>query len=111
MKLLNVLIIAFCLVTLCVFAVPKATADDWNRETVVTFSAPVEVPGVGAQTLPAGTYVFKIFDSQSERHIVQIFSQDKTHLFTTIIAIPNFRLQPTNKTVITFRERPAGEPE
>src|SRR5271165_5799278 len=111
MKLLNVLIIAFCLVTLCVFAVPKATADDWNRETVVTFSSPVEVPGVGAQTLPAGTYVFKIMDSLSDRHIVQIFSQDETHLYTTILAIPNYRLKATDKTVITFAERPAGQPE
>ncbi|MGD0508946.1 MAG: hypothetical protein ABSA27_14180, partial [Terriglobales bacterium] len=67
--------------------------------------------GVGAQILPAGTYVFKIFDSLSDRHIVQIFSQDKTHVFTTILAIPNYRLKTTNKTVITFRERPAGEPE
>src|SRR4029077_1304896 len=83
----------------------------WTRETVVTFSGPVEVPGVGAQTLPAGTYVFKILDSQSDRHIVQIFNKDKTHVFTTILAIPNYRLHATDKTVITFRERPAGEPE
>jgi len=86
-------------------------ADDYNRKTVVTFSGPVEVPGVGAQTLPAGTYVFKILDSQSDRHIVQIFNQDETHLYTTILAIPNYRLKSTSKTVITFRERPAGQPE
>jgi len=92
-------------------AVPTALADDYNRKTVVTFSGPVEVPGVGAQTLPAGTYVFKILDSQSDRHIVQIFNQDETHLYTTILAIPNYRLKSTNKTVITFRERPAGQPE
>jgi LPXTG-motif cell wall-anchored protein len=92
-------------------AVPRAAADDWNRKTVITFSGPVEVPGVGAQTLPAGTYVFKILDSQSDRHIVQIFNQDETQVFTTILAIPNYRLHPTDKTVITFRERPAGQPE
>jgi len=96
---------------LCVLAVPTASADDWNKETVITFSGPVEVPGVGAQTLPAGTYVFKVMDSQSERHIVQIFNQSKTHVFTTILAIPNYRLKATDKTVITFRERPAGQPE
>jgi len=96
---------------LCVLIVPAATADDWNRKTVITFSGPVEVPGVGAQTLPAGTYVFKILDSQSDRHIVQIFNQDETHVFTTILAIPNYRLKTTDKTVITFRERPAGQPE
>ena len=111
MKIFKTLATLFCLVALCAFVVPTATADDWNRETVITFSGPVEVPGVGAQTLPAGTYVFKIFDSQSDRHIVQIFNQDKTHVFTTILAIPNYRLHATDKTVITFRERPAGEPE
>jgi hypothetical protein len=111
MKSLKTLATAICLAVLCVLVVPKAMADDWNKETVVTFSGPVEVPGVGAQTLPAGTYVFKILSSQSDRHIVQISSQDKTHVFTTILAIPNYRLKATDKTVITFRERPAGQPE
>src|ERR1017187_4474472 len=111
MKFLKTLATIFCLVALCAFMVPTATADDWNRETVITFSGRVEVPGVGAQILPAGTYVFKIFDSQSDRHIVQIFNQDKTIVYATILAIPNFRLKATSKTVMTFRERPVGQPE
>jgi hypothetical protein len=111
MKLFKTLAALFCLVALCAFVVPTATADDWNRETIITFSGPVEVPGVGAQTLPAGTYVFKVLNSQADRHIVQIFNKDKTHVFTTILAIPNYRLHSTDKTVITFRERPAGQPE
>ena len=111
MKLLRKLVTAFSLVALCALVAPSAMADEWNKETVVTFSGPVEVPGVGAHLLPAGTYVFKILDSLSDRHIVQIFNQDKTHLFTTVLAIPNYRLKSTDQTVMTFRERPAGEPE
>jgi len=111
MKLLKGLGIALCLAVLCVLVVPTATADDWNRKTVITFSGPVEVPGVGQHNLPAGTYVFKILDSQSDRHIVQIFNQDETQVLTTILAIPNYRLKTTDKTTITFRERPAGQPE
>jgi hypothetical protein len=61
--------------------------------------------------LPAGTYVFKIMDSLSDRHIVQIFNKDETVIYATILAIPNYRLQATDKTVVTFRERPAGQPE
>jgi hypothetical protein len=94
--------------------VPSARADDWNRKSVITFSSPVEIPGVhlkGWGVLPAGTYVFKILDSQSDRHIVQIFSQDEKTVYATILAIPNYRLRATDKTVITFRERPAGQPE
>jgi hypothetical protein len=93
---------------------PSAKADEFNRKTEITFSGPVEIPGVhltGWGVLPAGTYVFKVMDSQSDRHIVQIFSKDETTVYATILAIPNYRLKPTDKTVITFRERPAGEPE
>jgi hypothetical protein len=74
----------------------------------------VEIPGVhlkGWAILPAGTYVFKILNSQSDRHIVQIFSADETQCYATILAIPNYRLKATDKTVVTFRERPAGQPE
>jgi len=74
----------------------------------------VEIPGVhlkGWGVLPAGTYVFKIFDSQSDRHIVQIFNKAETTVYATILAIPNYRLRATDKTVMTFRERPAGQPE
>jgi hypothetical protein len=91
-----------------------AKADDWNSKTTMTFSAPVEIPGVhqkGWGVLPAGTYIFKLLDSQSDRHIVQIFSADEKTVIATILAIPNYRLKATDKTVITFSERPAGEPE
>jgi hypothetical protein len=104
----------FCLGLMGVVLAPAAKADDWNRKTVITFSGPVEIPGVhlvGWGVLPAGTYVFRIMDSQSDRHIVQIFNQDETVVYATILAIPNYRLKATDRTVITFRERPAGEPE
>lgn len=90
---------------------PALAADEWNKKTKITFDQPVEIPGVGAQILPAGTYVFKLLDSSSNRHIVQVFSQDETHVFATILAIPNYRLKATDKTVMTFRERAAGQPE
>jgi len=95
-------------------ATPIARADVWNKKTVITFGSPVEIPGVhlaGWGVLPAGTYVFKVMDSLSDRHIVQIFNKDETTIYATILAIPNYRLKATDKTVITFRERPAGEPE
>jgi hypothetical protein len=99
-------------VSLAVFALsPNVEADEWNRKTKVTFSAPVEIPGVGAQVLPAGTYTFKIMDSLSDRHIVQVLSEDETHVYSTILAIPNYRLRSTDKTVMTFAERAAGEPQ
>lgn len=91
-------------------ALSSAKADEWNRKTTMTFDQPIEVPGVGAQILPAGTYVFKIMDLP-DRHVVQIFNQAEDHVFTTILAIPNYRLKATDKTVMTFKERGEGKPE
>jgi hypothetical protein len=111
MERLKVVAMIFCLCLVVLTVLPRAKADEWNRKTTVTFDAPVEVPGVGAQTLPAGTYVFKIFDSAADRHIVQIFNVAEDHVYTTILAIPNYRLKATGKTVMTFRERGEGQPE
>src|SRR3954465_8404346 len=114
MKLLATATTALCLALLGTVYAPVAQADDWDRKTTVKFSGPVEIPGVhltGWSVLPAGTYVFKILDSASDRHIVQIFSKDELTIYATILAIPNYRLRATDKTVMTFRERPAGQPE
>src|ERR1700731_4822119 len=87
---------------------PVAKADDWDQKTVFTFSGPVEIPG---QVLPAGTYVFKLADSSSNRNIVQVYSKNERHLYGTFLAIPDARLQPAGRPIITFDETPAGSPE
>ena len=86
-------------------------ADTFDKKSVITFSEPFEVPGVDAQILPAGTYVFKVLESFGDRNVVQIFNADETHLITTVLAIDNYRLKPTEKTVMTFKERGEGQPE
>src|ERR1041385_358612 len=94
MKILNAATTVFCIALIGAVLTPGARADEWNRKTTMTFSGPVEIPGVhlkGWNVLPAGTYVFKILDSQSDRHIVQIFNKDETIIYATILAIPNYR--------------------
>jgi len=94
---------------LCAVAVPnKMLADEWNKATKLTFNEPVEVPGM---VLDAGTYWFTLADSDADRHIVQIWNADRTHLVTTVLAIPDAHLQAAEKTVINFSERPSGSPE
>jgi hypothetical protein len=98
-------------VLLCMMFSAVTSAQTWNKRTSVTLSGPVEIPGKDAQVLPAGTYVFRLLDSQSNRNIVQIFNSDESHLYATIVAIPNYRLRATDRTVMTFAERAAGEPQ
>jgi len=96
---------------LCLVVAPRAKADDLNQKSNVTFTEPVEVPGVGQHLLPAGTYVFKLKDSSTDRHTTEIFSQDGAQLLTTLLSIPNHRLKASDKSVLAFSERPAGAPE
>src|SRR5580658_7218978 len=107
MNLLKAMPTVLCAAVIATAFSPSVKADEWNQKTVITFSEPVETPGVhikGWAVLPPGTYVFKILDSKSDRHIVQIFNRDETVVYATVLAIPNYRLQPTDKTVLTFRE-------
>ena len=109
MNRFKVLASIFCLSLAALAFSASVKADSWNKKTIVTFSQPVEVPG--GVVLPPSTYVFKLLDSASNRHIVQIFNEDQTHIYATILAIPNWRLDVTDKTVMTFGERAAGEPQ
>jgi LPXTG-motif cell wall-anchored protein len=96
-------------VSLLSFALaPQLHADNWDKQTKLTFTEAVQIPG---QILPAGTYVFRLLDSTSDRHIVQVFDGTGQKLITTVLAIPNYRLEPKGTTVVTFDERPSGTPE
>lgn len=103
------LVAAFLLALFCTLALPTAVmADEADQATKLTFSESVEVPG---QVLPAGTYWFTLADSDSDRNVVQIWNADRTHLVTTILAIPGYRQNTPEKTIINFGERPSGQPE
>ena len=91
--------------------VAPAIADEWNKETKLEFSKPVQVPG---KVLEAGKYVFKLADSDSDRNIVQIYSEDASgdqKFVTTILAIPAYRVVTPDQPIVQFEEGPAGTPE
>jgi LPXTG-motif cell wall-anchored protein len=111
MKRFTVVAMICCFVFVALAITPQVKADEFNKKTTMTFSEPFEVPGVEAQILPAGTYVFKILDSLYDRNIVQISNAEETHVYTTILAIANYRLKATDKTVLTFGERGEGQPQ
>jgi hypothetical protein len=109
MKSQKLQIVMFCLIALAtLFVSSNANADVWNKATKLTFTEPVEVSGT---VLQSGTYWFQLMNSPADRHIVQVWNADRSRLITTILAIPNYRLQPTGNTVIKFAERPTGTPE
>lgn len=108
--------IAFAAFAGCIgFAlVPGVQAQNWNKKTTMTVTEPLQVPSCCTPDhtviLQPGEYVMVLVDSLSDRHIVRIFDKDQQNVITTILAIPNYRLQPTGNTVFQYWEVPAGQP-
>src|SRR5829696_1619201 len=105
---MRVLKVICCAAALTVALAPGARADEWNKKTILTFSGPVQIPGA---TLPAGSYVFKLADIPGNRHVVQVFDKDEKKIFTTMLAIPNDRMEPSDEPVVLFSERASGSPQ
>src|SRR5712692_5361347 len=97
------LIIAFSL-----FFELAAHADESDQATTITFSEPIQIPG---QVLPAGSYLFKFANSDSDRNIVQVFNADRTVLYATLQTIATERQEPTGHTVVALAEQGAGQPD
>ena len=109
MNRLHITTALFAAVVGIVAVAPKAAADEWDKKTVITTTETIEVPGA---TLPPGTYVFKLVNmTDADRHTVIVQNERENHTFATILAIPNYRLQPKDKTTFTFWETPAGQPK
>jgi len=85
-----------------------AFADQWNKKTILTVNESIQLPGA---VLEPGKYVMKLMDSPSNRHIVQVFNDREDKLITTVLAIPNYRLQPKGETEFGWWETPAGQPK
>jgi len=83
----------------------RAQADQWDKKTIMTVDKTIQVEN---RVLPAGTYVLKLLDSPSNRHVVQIFNEDQSHIIDTVQAIPNYRLRPTGHSRFMFYETPPG---
>ena len=96
-----------CAATMSVLA-PSMNASAWDKRTTVTFSGAVEVPGT---VLQPGRYIMKLVDSPADRHIVQFSNERENHVFATVLAIPAWRENPSDKSIFTFYEAPVGEPQ
>jgi LPXTG-motif cell wall-anchored protein len=81
-------------------------ADEWDKRTILTVrNEPIQIRDT---VLQPGQYVLRLTDSDSQRHVVQIFNRDQTRIINTVLAIPAQRLQPTGHTQFTFWETPPG---
>jgi hypothetical protein len=107
MKINKGYIVAGLIIAFSLFFELVAHADESDQATTVTFSQPIQIPG---QVLPAGSYLFRLANPDSDRDIVQIFNADRTVLYATLQTIPTDREEPTSNTVVTLAEQGGGQP-
>jgi len=86
---------------------PLARADDYDKKTVVTINSATEVPGI---VLAPGTYVIKLLNSSSNRHIAEIMNERMDHLYALTFTAAAERVNPADKTILTFYEGKNGRP-
>ena len=84
-----------------------ANAVTYDKLAYLTFSAPVQVPGV---TLTAGTYRFRLANPETSRNVLQVLSNDGSIVYAMFHTMYDSRTSVTEDPVVTFRETPAGVP-
>jgi hypothetical protein len=97
------------IMTLALGLLGGAKASERNKKTIASFNQRFEIPG--GQVLPAGKYVFKVLDPFVNPNIIQILSEDETHVYATIMAVPKYRSRETDDTVMSFSPRASGAPQ
>jgi hypothetical protein len=109
MKTGHFALMAAGLVCAGVLTTPQAKASEWDRLTKITVTQPFEIPGM---VLPPGTYTMRLLDEPYRSPDVVVFSdKDDEKVFQIVQAIPAYRVNPTDRTVLTFAERAGNSPQ
>jgi len=105
----RLLFLGSCTLALVLMFSPDAKVSEMDQKVIGTFSVPVMIPG---QTLPPGTYVFKMADVGGSPDVVRVTTADESKVLATALTIPRYRLHPGGrKDVFQFEERGGDSPQ
>jgi Protein of unknown function (DUF2911) len=107
MKIHKLYIVLGLMIALGVFYELAAHAEETNESTIITFSAPVQIPGM---VLPAGTYTFERIDPNGNSNLISIFNADRSVLYATVETVSAERTEPRGEAAITLAETGSGNP-
>jgi LPXTG-motif cell wall-anchored protein len=83
----------------------SAQATEWDKKTIIKIDQPLQIRDT---VLQPGSYMLRLYDSNAERHVVQIWNADGRHIINTVIANPTIKMEPSGKSEFTFWETPPG---
>ena len=107
MRKMKILSMMFFLGTFVALSYSSASADTQNRDTFLTFSAPVQVPG---KDLMPGRYEFKLIDPLNTTHVIGVFDS-KGNLVDQFLTLPEYLNHAANKPMVSFEARKPHTPE
>ena len=84
------------------------SADETNKLTYLTFSKPVELPGL---TLEAGRYRFEVADPQETGRVIKVPIADGKPAVAILLSIPRTLSKAPKDSLVLFTETPAGQPD
>jgi hypothetical protein len=84
-----------------------AFGQTFDKRTVFTFNRPISLPGV---TLPAGDYLFRIVNTETDRKVIQVLSGDGKTPYVMLHSIPDVRVEQSEKPAVRFMETAKGQP-
>ena len=84
-----------------------AHADEWTKLTYLTFSGPVNMPGI---TLPGGTYRFELMDPDASRRVIRVSDKDGAKNYETYVLSCPTRIEAlrTNKLLEAYENQLRG---
>jgi hypothetical protein len=108
MKINKLYIVIGLIFAFGLFFALAAHADERNQETLISFSAPIQIPG---HVLPAGTYRFQLAEPGDELQMVRIYNADGTVLYATLQTVAAQRSRLAEDVVVTLAAPQSGGPE
>lgn len=107
MKINKGFIVAGLIIAFSLFLGLTAHADEYDESSTLTFNQPIQIPG---RVLPAGSYLFTLANTASDRYLVEIFNADRSVLYASLQTVPTVREDVADHTVVSLAEQGTGEP-
>ncbi|HYK90719.1 MAG TPA: hypothetical protein VE398_18245 [Acidobacteriota bacterium] len=107
MRSCKIVAAVFSFLMLMAVGLPNAKADAYDWDTYLTFSAPVELPGL---VLAPGKYEFRILDRTGSGYLVGVLNARGDYM-EVVQAEADYRTNTTDQTVVNLEKRHPGWPE
>src|SRR5256885_10322042 len=108
MRVLKTLLVVAAASATVIAAAAPVRADESDKLTYLTFSKPVQLPGV---SLPAGRYRFQLADTQESRRVIKVQSEDGKKQLAMLLTIQNQLRDIPKDPLVLFTETAQGQPD